>query len=334
MAGPKVQFNGTAQNGIYSRSFPSWYPKSFEFRQAPDNKHCTDTRSSIMGFVIVSLFLGVIFLQLQPAALFVYILGCGWLYVAFGSDPVSVTKPDLALQHSVTGLGVVISAGFFFYNIAAKYTLVVRGTDGVALCAPLLNSRCLKLKQHLKKRVAPRVRDTSEAAAVDGQAAAVDGQAAGVDGPPTTAIALAEIPSVAVSVAHFEDVAEEEVSGVSNHARVQTERHQEAKPSEQAESQTTGGMTSSPDSILLRVQQSWHRWFYEPLPPSMSSMSTAMWYCVPYVLALSMNLFTFVDPALNVDIAENFLQVCSWFLCILILPVHTTSALSLVAFAA
>ena len=83
-----------------------------------------------------------------------------------------------------------------------------------------------------------------------------------------------------------------------------------------------------------------NRWLFAPLPPAMSQLFMIMWsvndfvkpvpcakpettvlccctrYAVPFVLSLSLNLFTFIDPVLNVDLTQDFAAVGFLLACI------------------
>ncbi|KAJ0408349.1 hypothetical protein P43SY_003075 [Pythium insidiosum] len=119
-SGASNSFPSSEANGITSRAFLSWFPKTIEFKAAP-SRFCTDLTWPIlvigvllcMGFALVP--------RTNAGMLYALLVGWGFVYVRLVGQPSSVDYTWMAIS-SFSDVFVLLAASSWLYRLAPART--------------------------------------------------------------------------------------------------------------------------------------------------------------------------------------------------------------------
>jgi hypothetical protein len=122
-SGEADSFVGTFTNGVRSRDFPSWFPKTYEFKEAP-SIYCTDLSFVILSFGFISLIGYAVLPHTNPQALYLLLMAWGFFYVRLIGQPRSVNYQDIAMD-SFGEIFVLLATCYCVYYMAPVYTFSI-----------------------------------------------------------------------------------------------------------------------------------------------------------------------------------------------------------------
>ncbi|RHY13437.1 hypothetical protein DYB25_003699 [Aphanomyces astaci] len=120
LSGSRTNFEASTAFGVTSQAFDSWFPKTFEFKQAPSVSHCTDLSWGILAVGTLAC-LGLVFFPLPPVVLIHTMSIWGFVYVALIAAPDGYDYKAILVRLS-TQVFIVVAAVHCWYHWAIKYT--------------------------------------------------------------------------------------------------------------------------------------------------------------------------------------------------------------------
>lgn len=119
-SGSANAFHASTANGVSTRKFLSWFPKTIEFKAGPSS-NCTDLSWGIMSVGVVALFGYALLPRTNPAMLFYVLVGWGFMYVRIVGQPSSVDYKGIAIN-SFAEVFVLLAVSHFVYRVGPAHT--------------------------------------------------------------------------------------------------------------------------------------------------------------------------------------------------------------------
>ncbi|GMF27772.1 unnamed protein product [Phytophthora lilii] len=145
-AGASNAFYSSTVNGVTTKEFLSWFPKTIEFQEAPSN-YCSDLSWWILGvgFVVSAGF--VLLPRLSPAVMFYSLVAWGFFYVRLVGQPSSQDYAGISIS-SYGEVMILLAASSLAHQVAASSTF--RGWKSMALKRRVLMwSICYVIPYHV-----------------------------------------------------------------------------------------------------------------------------------------------------------------------------------------
>lgn len=119
-AGAANAFHSSSANGVSSQEFPSWFPKTIEFKTGA-SIYCTDLSWGIMATGVAALFGYALLPRTNPAMLFYVLITWGFFYVRLIGQPSSVDYTGIAIN-SLAEVLVLLAASHFAFHMGPIHT--------------------------------------------------------------------------------------------------------------------------------------------------------------------------------------------------------------------